>query len=103
MTIAVTYPGGSGGPVQPCPKSAPPRPCQGIGMSAPPEIDAFADDMAKLQQEWPYLKGADRLGRLQAMVDARAASAGFPAPAVIAPTGLGNYNGVLRFSRWEIA
>jgi hypothetical protein len=72
-------------------------------MSAPGEVDAFADDMAKLQQEWPSLSGADRLVRLQAMVNARAAGAGFPAPAVTAPTGLGSYNGVLRFTRWEIA
>jgi hypothetical protein len=72
-------------------------------MSAPAEVDAFADDMAKLQQEWPSLKGPERLARLQGMVDARAASAGFPAPAVIAPKGLGSYAGVLRFTRWEIA
>jgi hypothetical protein len=72
-------------------------------MSAPAEIDAFADDMEKLQQDWPSLNGAARLQRLQAMVNARAAGAGFPAPAVTAPTGLGSYNGVLRFTRWEIA
>jgi len=103
MTIAVTYPGGAGGPAQPCLKSPAPHPCQGLGMSAPGEVDAFADDMAKLQEEWPSLRAADRLGRLQAMVDARAASAGFPAPAVIAPNGLGNYAGVLRFRDWRIA
>jgi len=103
MTIAVTYPGGAGGPAQPCPASPPPKPCQGIGMSAPTEVDAFADDMAKLQEEWPSLKAADRLGRLQAMVDARAASAGFPAPDVTAPKGLGRQNGELRFKEWAIA
>src|SRR6185369_50923 len=103
MTIAIRNPGGAGGSAQPCPKSAPPMPCQGIGMSSPAEIDAFADDMAKLQEEWPSLKGPERLARLQGMVDARASSAGFPPPAVVAPAGLGNYNGVLRFSRWEIA
>jgi len=72
-------------------------------MSAPAEIDAFADDMAKLQQEWPHLKGPERLARLQGMVDARAASAGFPPPVVISPKGLGGYSGVLRFTSWEIA
>jgi len=72
-------------------------------MSAPAEIDAFADDMAKLQQEWPHLKGADRLARLQGMVDSRAASAGFPAPAVTAPKVFGSHNGELRFNDWEIA
>jgi len=71
-------------------------------MSAPAEVDAFADEMAKLQQEWPSLKAADRLDRLQAMVDARAASAGFPAPAIIAPKGLA-HNGELRFKQWQIA
>src|SRR5262249_4346713 len=106
MTTAVMRPGGAGGAVQPCPKSAAggpsaPGPCQGLGMSAPAEVDAFADDMAKLQQDWPSLSGRARLDRLQAMVDARAASAGFPAPAVIAPPGL-RYSGILRFTRWEI-
>jgi hypothetical protein len=72
-------------------------------MSAPAEVDAFADDMARLQEEWPSLKGADRLARLQAMVDARAASAGFPAPDVTAPKGLGRQNGELNFKEWEIA
>jgi len=72
-------------------------------MSAPAEVDAFANDMAKLQEDWPSLKGPERLARLQGMVNARASSAGFPPPAVVAPAGLGNYNGVLRFSRWEIA
>jgi len=72
-------------------------------MSAPAEVDAFADDMAKLQQEWPSLKAADRLDRLQAIVDARAASAGFPAPDVIVPNELGGYSGVLQFRDWEIA
>jgi len=71
-------------------------------MSAPAEVDAFADDMAKLQEDWPSLSGGARLDRLQAMVDARAASAGFPAPAVVAPEGL-RYSGMLRFTRWEIA
>jgi len=103
MTIAVTRPGGAGGPAQPCSKSPAPHPCQGIGMSAPAEVDAFANDMAKLQEEWPSLSATARLDRLQSMVDARAASAGFPPPDVIAPTGLGNYNGVLRFTVWEIA
>jgi hypothetical protein len=72
-------------------------------MSAPAEVNAFADDMTTLQQEWPYLKGTDRLARLQAMVDARAASACFPAPGVIAPEGLGSHNGELRFNQWRIA
>jgi hypothetical protein len=71
-------------------------------MSAPTEVDAFADDMAKLQEEWPSLGRRARIDRLQAMVDARAASAGFPAPAVTSPQGLGGYSGVLRFTRWEI-
>jgi hypothetical protein len=71
-------------------------------MSAPAEVDAFADDMAKLQEDWPSLSGRARLDRLQAMVDARAASAGVPAPAVVAPTGL-PYSGLLQFKRWEIA
>jgi len=102
MTIAVTYPGGAGGPAQPCPKSPAPHPCQGLGMSAPGEVDAFADDMAKLQEEWPSLKAPERLDRLQGMVDARAASAGFPAPDVTAPTGLAGYSGVLHFRDWEI-
>ena len=78
-------------------------PCQGIGMSSPAEIDAFADDMAKLQQDWPSLSGRDRRDRLQAMVDARAVSAGFPAPDVTAPKGLGRQNGELNFKEWEIA
>jgi len=78
-------------------------PCQGIGMSSSAEVDAFADDMAKLQDEWPSLKGADRLARLQTMVDARAASAGFPAPGIIAPEGLGGRYGELRFNQWRIA
>src|SRR5262249_9735236 len=56
----------------------------------------------KLQQEWPSLKAPDRRARLQAMVDARAASAGFPAPAVIPPEGLTGYSGILRFTVWEI-
>jgi hypothetical protein len=71
-------------------------------MSAPAEVDAFADDMAKLQEDWPSLSGGARLDRLQAMVDARAASAGFPAPAVIAPKGL-RHTGELRFKPWQIA
>jgi hypothetical protein len=71
-------------------------------MSGPAEVNAFADDMAKLQQEWPYLSGGARLDRLQAMVDARAGGAGFPPPAVIAPKGLG-HNGELRFKQWQIA
>src|ERR1041385_4009541 len=103
MSIAVTYPGGSGGPAQPCAKPAAPKPGQGIGMSAPTEVDAFADDMARLQEEWPLLTGADRLLRLQAMVDARAASAGFPAPDVTAPKGLGRQNGTLNLQGGEIA
>ena len=102
MTIAVIQPGGAGGPVQPCPKAPAPHPCQGIGMSAPAEVDAFANEMAKLQQDWPFLKATDRLARLQAMVDTRAAKAGFPPPSVIAPKGL-PYSGLLQFKRWEIA
>lgn len=108
MTTAVMRPGGAGGAVQPCPKSAAggpsaPGPCQGLGMSAPAEVDAFADDMAKLQQDWPSLSGRARLDRLQAMVDARAASAGFPAPDVTTPEELGRQNGELNFKEWEIA
>ncbi len=103
MTIAVTNPGGSGGPAQPCPKATPGRPCQGIGMSAPAEIESFADDMAGLQREWPQLPPAERIARLQTMVDARASAAGFPAPEVTTPWELGERSGELRFRDWEVA
>src|SRR5438045_3060836 len=103
MVIAIDKPAGSGGPVQACPNVPIPRPCDGLGMSAPAEIESFADDMAGLQREWPQLPPADRITRLQTMVDARASAAGFPSPAVKAPWGLGERNGELRFPYWEVA
>jgi len=72
-------------------------------MSAPAEIESFADDMAGLQREWPHLPPTDRMARLQTMVDARASAAGFPPPVVKAPWGLGERSGELRFPYWEVA
>jgi len=72
-------------------------------MSAPTEIESFADDMAGLQRQWPELSPADRMARLQTMVDARSGAAGFPPPAVKAPWGLGERSGELRFTYWEVA
>jgi len=103
MPTAIDRPAGAGGPVQPCPNDPPPRPCQGLGMSAPAEIESFADDMANLQREWPLLLPADRIARLQAIVDARANAAGFLPPAIKAPSGLGNRSGELRFMYWQVA
>lgn len=102
MLIAIDSPAGAGGPVQPCLNDPPPRPCQGLGMSAPAEIESFADDMANLQREWPQLLHADRVARLQAIVDARAGAAGFPPPD-ITPRGLGTRSGELRFRYWQVA
>lgn len=72
-------------------------------MSAPTEIESFADDMAGLQRQWPQLPPADRMARLQTIVDARASAAGFPPPDVTAPWGLGERSGELRFRNWEVA
>jgi hypothetical protein len=72
-------------------------------MSAPAEIESFADEMANLQREWPQLSPADRIIRLQELVDTRAGAAGFPPPDVTAPSGLGASSGQLRFRDWEVA
>src|SRR6266850_69317 len=103
MVIAIDTPAGAGGAVQSCPKVPTPRPCHGLGMSAPAAIESFADDIAGLQREWPQLPPADRIARLQTIVDTRAGAAGFPPPYVTAPSGLGQRNGELRFRYWEVA
>jgi hypothetical protein len=72
-------------------------------MSAPAEIESFADDMVGLQREWPQLPPTDRIARLQTIVDARARAVGFPPPDVTAPWGLGAVSGQLNFRDWEVA
>lgn len=98
----IENPLGAAGAVQPC-VQVPSAPCQGQGMSAPSQIDSFSQGMALLQKQWPKLTANARVAQLQALVDAQAASNGFPAPMVVTPTGLEHRNGELRFTDWSIA
>lgn len=98
----IENPLGAAGAVQPC-VQVPSAPCQGQGMSAQSQIDSFSQGMARLQKQWPKLTANARVAQLQALVDAQAASNGFPAPMVATPTGLGHRNGELRFTDWSIA
>jgi len=77
-------------------------PGYGMGLSSQAAIDGFAADMAALQQDWPQLAGADRLARMQGVVDQLAAAHGFAAPDVTSPRGMGNDSGLFDFSVWEV-
>jgi len=72
-------------------------------MSSQAQVELFADDMVDLQREWPQLPPADRIQRLQTIVDTRASAVGFPPPDVTAPWGLGATSGQLNFRDWEVA
>ena len=93
------------GAVQACVNTTCLRPCQGQGMSAQTQVDAYAKGVATLQADWGRLRTpAQRKERLQSLVDKQAAAAGFPPPEVTTPTDLGTgRNGELRFSDWQVA
>lgn len=101
MSDPIEHPQSGAGPVQPCPNKKS-GPCSGQGMSAQAQVDAFSKHLAKLSNQWPKMTPEQRRQRLSAMIDAQAASNGFPAPTLATPSNLGGRNGQLDFQRWRI-
>jgi len=92
------------GAVHACSDDACRRPCQGQGMSAQTEVDAYAKEMAALQADWGGLTPEQRLAKMQSIVGNQAKVAGFPQPQVVRGEDLGKgRNGELRFRDWQVA
>lgn len=106
MAAGIINPNSSAGAVQPC-AQATSKPCQGQGMSADSQVNAFASGMAALKKDWPKLKPAQRRQRLQALASAQAKSNGFPPPKLVKLTEKElkddpQKNGVFNYKDWQI-